>query len=1047
VKDKALHNSLFHDWLRQLRRTLRYTQVEFAEHLGYSVATIRKLERYELRPSRAFAECLADFLKIQATERAAFVRAVTSSEAPTPTADKAYGQLSSATLTLPRGTVTFLLAEIDGSTRLWEEHRKAMKTIRHRFMAALRTAVTTHGGTVFKTAADAVYAAFANAPDALAAAVGAQRVFQATAWEEIGHLPVRMVLHTGSVEVQDDDFVGLTLNRATQLLRIGHAGQVLLSRATADLAREALPEGTHVRDLGDHYLPDQPYPEQIFQIVTGQQPAYFPPLRTPAVRPHNLPSSPTPLLGREQEITATLDLLQRDDVRLITLCGPGGIGKTHLALAVAELQVANFEDGVYFVPLAPVTVIDHAISAIAHAIKFAFYGSSNQREELLTYMSDKHMLLVLDNFEQLRASSNLITDIVRYAPDIKVLVTSRERLTAQGQTVIELHGLAFPPSGQGHDVEAYSSVELFLRSAERSSSAFRPSSSDIATVARICRLTEGMPLAIELAAAWVPTLSCAEIAAEIEKGIEILVRPLGNASERHDSIRAVFDHSWSLLAPEEQCVLRLLSIFRGGFQRAAAEQVAGASLPILAALVSKSLLHRDDAGRYDMHQLVVQYARRRLAEITSDQSAAQEHHCRYFADFLFLRAKQLRGKQQLQALEEIRGEIDNVRQAWQWAVDHGKIDEIKQSLQSLLDFYDTQGWFQEGESAFKQAVDRLTAIPPSSEEFEAQLGIMLGQIHAGHGWLCMGAGQFGQAKEALLTSLSLMRKYGAHQELMNPLTSLGMGAYIIGDYMAAQELLSESLAIQRSIGDRWAEGWSLGLLGWALFSEGKYQEAHALVEEMVQIYLGIGDPRLIGLAFSTLSLVTSALGDYGEAQRLARESVVISREIRHPWGEAIALCHLGIATYLTENYAQARDLYEQSLQIFQVTGNPWGCSQALVGLAEATLTLGEIARAYELACQAAKIACDAQLWPIALRALLVLSMIAAKTGELNLALELVGLPLCHRASAYDTKGRASILVADLEARVSGQEILRVKEKWNTLSINYAVVHLLAFSNN
>jgi predicted ATPase len=354
-----------------------------------------------------------------------------------------------------------------------------------------------------------------------------------------------------------------------------------------------------------------------------------------------LPVSLTPFIGREQELAELGRLMAEPECRCLTLVGPGGIGKTRLAVQTADQHRNEFAHGIAFIPLASVGAVDAVIPAIASAINLAFYGPIDPKVQLLNYLREKQMLLVVDNVEHLLVEgahpgtiAELLIEILRGAAAIKLLVTSREVLNLQGEWSLEVQGLAFPRVEQVDRFDEYSAVALFVQRARRARPGFEMNAEDKAGVVRLCRLVEGMPLAIELAATWVRILSPPEIASEVEHNLDFLNAQMRDLPERHRSMRAVFDHSWQMLSTEEKRVLGRLSVFRGGFQRQAAEQVVGASLSVLSSLVIRSLLRRTAAGRYDLHELIRQYSASKLAEDPPELHAVQERHSVYYLGLL-----------------------------------------------------------------------------------------------------------------------------------------------------------------------------------------------------------------------------------------------------------------------------------------------------------------------------------------------------------------------------------------------------------------------------
>jgi len=413
--------------------------------------------------------------------------------------------------------------------------------------------------------------------------------------------------------------------------------------------------------------------------------------------PHNLPPQPTPFVGREAELSEIARYLKNREAQLLTLVGPGGMGKTRLALQAAarcvEPEVAfdtDFMDGVFFVPLAAgMESGAHStlIAALADALSFSFQGPVHPQAQLLNYLREKKMLLVLDNFEHLVAEARQLGDILRLAPGIKLLVTSRVRLNLREEWALEVEGLAYPEAGDaglpGAAIEDYSALALFVQQARRLRLGFTLGPADIPSLVRICQLVEGVPLGIELAASWLRVLSCAEIAAEIEQGLDFLTSAFQNVAERHRSLRAVFEHSWNLLSPPEQVLFRQLSAFRGGFQREAAAAIVGASLPMLAGLADKSLLRRTASGRYEVHELLRQYAQEKLRLIPEEHERVHDHHCRYYAELLSQHQSQLKGENSLAALAALSVERENVRAGWNWAVEHRKVAELNQFMDCL----------------------------------------------------------------------------------------------------------------------------------------------------------------------------------------------------------------------------------------------------------------------------------------------------------------------------------------------------------------------------
>jgi predicted ATPase/DNA-binding SARP family transcriptional activator len=773
---------------------------------------------------------------------------------------------------------------------------------------------------------------------------------------------------------------------------------------------------------------------------------------------HNLPAQPTPLVGREEELAQIARLLADPACRLLTLVGPGGIGKTRVALQAAADKARDgaFLEGVTFVPLAPVSGAEFLVSTIADTFPFSFYGGGDPKAQLLNYLREKEMLLVLDSFEHLLDGVGLLAEILANAPGVKLLVTSRERLSVRGEWLFEIQGLRFPEDERTERIESYSAVQLFLQSARRVQSGFSLSEAEKPGVARICQLVEGMPLAIELATAWMRTLPCWGIAQEVERGLEFLATPLRDVPERHRSMQAVFDHSWRLLSAEEQAVFRKLSVFRGGFRRGAAQQVAGASLRVLSALVDKSFLRLSPSGRYEIHELLRQYGEEKLDAIPGEKERAHDLHCGYYADFLRHREGRLKVGKQKEVLEEIGEEIDNVRASWGWAIERGKVIEIGKCLEGLRLFYDVRCWFREGEEAFRRAAGGLEASPERSRrgtsggigESTEEEKRVLGQVLILQGNFCFRLGLYGKGRELIQKGLILLRRIGqdARREIAFSLYLLGLVDWYMGDYLEAKRSFNESVAISREIGDRFIMGYSLTLLALVTHSLGGYSEAKQLFQEALVICREMGERRIIASGLAGLGWVAQALGEYPEAKQLFQESLATCREINDQLGVAICVDHLGTVAYLMGEYTEAKQLHQESLEISKEISYRSGIALALSHLGDVTCALREYQASGQYFRDALTMAIEIETIPVALEGLVGLAVLftANKPGdaECKQAAELLTLVLHHPASSQETKDRAACLLAELEAQLPPQAVASAQERGRTRTLEAVVAEIL-----
>ena len=471
------------------------------------------------------------------------------------------------------------------------------------------------------------------------------------------------------------------------------------------------------------------------------------------------PIPPTPLVGRELELVEIARLLHDPQCRLLTLTGAGGIGKTRLALESARRLHETMCHGAFFVSLVGVSAPEFIVPAIADALGLGMSGSLNQMAQLLNYLREKQVLIVLDNFEHLLDGAELLSEILQHAPGVKLLVSSRELLHLQAEWVLEVHGLLVPQSATIEELEASSSTMLFLQRAQQVRVGFVLTDVERTAVLRICQLVQGLPLAIELAAAWVWTLSCREIAYEIERGLDFLAATARDMPERHRSITTVFDQSWKLLSSDEQRVLRQLSVFRGSFTRRAAERVAGTRLPLLSALVDKSLVQHSDehAGRFELHELIRQYAAVRLEENMAEEPENRERHSHYYLTLLEEQEPALRSRCQKETLTKLTADIDNLRVAWDFAISGESIDLLLRAAGPLYYFYEFIQYFREAETAYKRAADMLRIrLANCREQVDPGLKSALGDMLNYQAFFNLRPGNNREALELFRTSMELL---------------------------------------------------------------------------------------------------------------------------------------------------------------------------------------------------------------------------------------------------------------------------------------------------
>lgn len=659
---------------------------------------------------------------------------------------------------------------------------------------------------------------------------------------------------------------------------------------------------------------------------------------------HNLPAPSTAFIGRETELAKLTAMLADPACRLITLVGPGGIGKTRLALQAALEHHLNFMHGAWLVSLAPLTSPEFMPSALAEALNFTPYGAENLRTQLFNFLRAQQVLVVLDNFEHLLAGATLLTDLLEDAPQLKLLVTSRERLNLRGEWTLEVEGLSFPNRDTTEELERYDAVQLFVQSARRARSSFVLQADNRLHVASVCRLVGGMPLGIELAAAWLPVLSSEEIAREIAYNLDFLAVELRDVPERHRSIRAVFDQSWRLLTEPERVAFRGLSVFRGGFTREAAEAVAGATLVDLSRLTAKSLIHRTPSGRFEVHELLRQYGALNLRGRPDEEQRTCARHGHYYLTFLATREAALKGHGHPTALAEIASEMENIRVAWEWATKACQATLIAQSIDALWLFTEVRGRYSEAEMQFRLAAEALERAPDDLPD----RALALGKALACQGSWQMRLGEPGHLQVMANQSLTLLRPLNARREIAFTLNMLAAAARVQGAYIEEGQLLHESIALGQACGDRWIVGYSLNDLGMATFLLGDAIEARRLCRDSQAIFREIGDQRGMAFALNNLGAIAGHLGDLAEADQLLREGLALWRANDHRWGIATTLVHLGVVARLRHDALTARACLLESIQTAMAVRTLPPALDALVEFAVLEIEAGDLTQAGDI---------------------------------------------------------------------------------------------------
>jgi predicted ATPase/class 3 adenylate cyclase/Tfp pilus assembly protein PilF len=885
---------------------------------------------------------------------------------------------------LPTGIVTFLLTDIEGSTRLWELHPDAMGAVVARHDALLTEAITRRGGAIIRTRGegDSFFAVFDRATHAVAAAADLQRALHTEPWTI--PIRVRVGINTGEAELRDGDYYGTSINRCARLRAIGHGGQTLVGQATAELVQGELTGGVGLRPLGAHRLKDLQRPELVYQLTHPELPSEFPPLNSLEARPNNLPQQVTSFVGREREMAEVKRLLE--STRLLTLTGPGGTGKTRLALQVGADLIDPFEHGVFFVDLAAITNPALVLSTIAQILGVREREGRPLPETLREHLHGKRMLLLLDNFEQVVGAAPLVADLLAGCAGLKILVTSRAVLHVRGEQEFPVPTLAVPVPDARHatpgSLTQFAAVQLFVDRASAARPSFEITPENATAVAEICRRLDGLPLAIELAAARIKVLTPQAMLSRLERRLPLLTGGARDLPERHQTLRGAIAWSYDLLSEPHRQLFRRLSVFITGFTLTAAEAVCacGAApgsgqargpaptapsvepsrpeavgagpracpepgddvldvLDGVGALVDNSILRplgETAAGdlRFGMLETIREFGAEELRAAGEEADLRARHRDWYLA-FAEEADAALESAAHGEWLERLEEEHDNLRAALDGTVERREAEAGLRLGGALWRFWAARGYLTEGRGRLADLLS-LPGDPPAGLRARALNGA---------GMLAHWQGDYTAARALCEESLVIRRALGDERGIADSLHNLGRVDHELGNYDAARGLYRESLEIRRRLADGNRIASSLHSLGELAFDEGKLETARALYEESLEIRRGLDDPPAVADSLNCLGIVAYMQGDLTLARALYQESLEIRRRLGIKRGIAASLANMGIIAHELGDYEGARLLYEESRLIQKELGDRPSLAVSLLHLGVVALQQGQNAQA------------------------------------------------------------------------------------------------------
>ena len=915
---------------------------------------------------------------------------------------------------LPTGTVTFFFSDMEGSTRLLEALGNAYPDLLERHRRIVRTAFNDSAAVEIGTEGDSFFAAFPAAPDAVTAAVAIQRAMAAEDWPQGSEVRIRIGLHTGEARLAGADYVGLDVNRAARIMAATHGGEILVSEATRTLAERSLGNGIQLRDLGEHRLKDLSAPERLFQVLAGGLQTDFPPPRTLNAIPNNLPTQATRLIGRDAELDAIREHLESSNVRLLTLTGPGGIGKTRLSLQAAAEQVERFRDGVYFVDLSAARDSEAALQAIVRAVHVAVSADDELRAALAKQLATRHVLLILDNFEQVMSAADDVAELLRLCPELKVLVTSRETLRVRGEQLFPVAALSLPENGldgaTAEELSRFEAVRLFVERAQEARPDFELTDANARAVADICARLDGLPLAIELAAARLKLFSPEELRDRLGERLDVLRGGARDLPARQQTLHSTIEWSYELLDDEETRVFQLVSVFPSARIEAIEEVAAGVErlanvdvLDRLGSLIDKSLVRSVEDGqgrRLSILETIREFAADRLAEDPSLSSTGRRAHAEYFAAYAHARRGGHQGPGRESAIDELASELANLQAAWRYFVEAGNLAELNKLLDALWTLHDARGWYH---GAVGLATDLLSVLgksAPAPDQAEDEITLRLSLARA----LLALRGYTDEVEQLYRDALALTEAAGVVPRRLPVLRSLASFYLYRADIDKTAAIGREMLELAEQQGDPSLEVEGHLIAGPALAFIGDVRGGLDHLERAIAMFdpkrdghapLRLGpNPGVAARAVAGLLYWMYGLPD--TAARRAASAIELATELNHPYSMAYATHHVAMLDLWSRRVDVAHERAADVLRIATEHDYPiWRAIGLIlegvtaVGLGDAE---GGLARTEEGIGQYQNLRTPPVFWPqvLALKAL-ALAMAGRTTEALEFVDQAAGL--------------------------------------------------------
>jgi len=845
-------------------------------------------------------------------------------------------------VTAPSGTVTFLFTDIQGSTRLWQDNPSAMEIALKRHDEILKKTVHLNEGHVFKTVGDAFCCAFAQALDAVKAALAIQLIIREEEWNTPRPIRVRMSLHTGAARERDNDYFGQPVNRVARIESLAHGGQVVMSRATAELVRDVLPEGVWIEDKGSHRLKDLSRPEEIFQVNHPELPVNFPPLKSMDVLPNNLPAQTTPMIGRESELESIRGLFDKEQCRLVSLVGPGGMGKTRLALQTAADMVDKTRDGTWFVDLTSITQSRDVAQETARVLGISQKSGIDPVESVAEILSDKDILIVLDNFEQVIGAYEVVVAWLKSCPAVRFLVTSREPLNIRGEHVFHVHPLSLPGVGLSSILSQFEATRLFIDRACASKPDFTVNNGNAPVVAEICSRLDGIPLAIELAAARIKLINPKAILKRLDTRLKLLTGGPNDMPERHKTLRACIDWSYDLLSEDERIIYRYLSVFHGGISLLAASAVLQPifedELEVLGgieSLVDKSLVFRkppiNDEPFFGILETIGEYGYERLKESEEEESALLRY-TGFFLNLVIKADELLDGPEQKAWIDKVSANQENINYSMVYFFANRDSRAVISMTRSLVPFWIMWNDFS---ICHEWILKALEFCSDSEGQDTAWLTMQLG-------WLFLSMGIYSKAEDPLKKALELFRTISDDAGEATCMMRLGQIHFSYGDFPEARKYWKESVVISDRIHDMNLSALTHQVIGNIYIREEKLNEARTEYQVALDSYLSCGNERKTAEIYNNIGAVFYLEERFQDARAQYQKAIPLLEKYDNKHYLRYAWSNMGELSLSEKKFNDAIIMFEKvkNISVFKFDHRYTSC--AFIGIGEAYIGLGDL---------------------------------------------------------------------------------------------------------